>query len=123
MVAPNFFAGSSAARPNGYPTSSGRGSWRKSHFGSKNANSVQLGSTGPSEYDDTHELTDAKNLGVPRIRIADGKRASQVGNNTVPLPDIQVTKDMYIRDGNDSPHIMINDTTSEEWIMKDDSHR
>lgn len=123
MVAPNFFAGSSAARPSGYPTSSGRGSWRKSHFGSKNANSVKLGSTGPSEYDDTHELTDAKNLGVPRIRIADGRRASQVGNNTVPLPDIQVTKDMYIRDGNDSSHIMINDTTSEEWIMKDDSHR
>ncbi|KAF7577979.1 hypothetical protein PtrSN002B_011529 [Pyrenophora tritici-repentis] len=123
MVAPKLFAGSSVARSNGYPANPGGGSWRKSPFSSKNANSLKLGSTGPSDYDDTHELTDAKYQGAPRTRIVSGKRASRADIDTVPLPGIRVTQDMYIRDGNDSPRIMISDTTSEEWIMKEDSHK
>ncbi|RMZ74449.1 integral membrane [Pyrenophora seminiperda CCB06] len=122
MIAPKLFAGSSAASK-GSPANSGGSSWRKSPFGSKNTNSIRLGSDGPSEYADTYEFTDPKNPGAAHTSVAGGKRASQSDVDIMALPSIRVTKDISIRDGNISPGILTSDATSEEWIMKEDFHR
>jgi len=120
MLAPKLFAGSSAGQ-SGYPANSGGGSWQRTPFGSKNINSIKLGSGEPSEYDDTHELTDTKNAGAARTWVAGGERVSRPEN--LPEPGIRVTKDMHISSGSNSPGIMINDGNSEEWIMKEHSMR
>ncbi|KAH6851462.1 hypothetical protein BKA58DRAFT_348647 [Alternaria rosae] len=122
MMAPGIFAGPSAAR-SGNAASSGGASWRKSPFRFGNSNLFKLGAGKPSEHGEDYEFADAEHAGAARAWAAGGKGVPQASIGIVSGPDISVNRDAKLRDGYDSPGIVTNDATSEEWIMKEDSSR
>jgi len=122
MMAPGIFAGPSAAH-SGNAASSGGASWRKSPFRFGNGNRFRIGAGKPSGREEDYEFTDAKHAGSARAWAAGGKEVPQASIGTVSGSGISVNRDDKLRDGYDSPGVVTNDATSEEWIMKEDSSR
>ncbi|KAI4667564.1 uncharacterized protein J4E79_002253 [Alternaria viburni] len=77
----------------------------------------------PSGREEDYEFTDAKHAGSARAWAAGGKEVPQASIGTVSGSGISVNRDEKLRDGYDSPGVVTNDATSEEWIMKEDSSR
>lgn len=122
MMAPGIFAGSSTAH-SGNAASSGGASWRKSPFRFGNSNLFKLVAGKPSEHGEDYEFTDTEHAGAARAWAVGGKGVPQASIGTVSGPGISVNRDAKSRDGCDSPGLVTNDATSEEWIMKEESSR
>lgn len=118
MIAPKYFSRSSTTGRS-YPANSGGLSWQKSSMRTKNSHSVKLDSSGHSEYAETYEFTNTHDKAGTSTWVARGNQSSQADG--VPSTGIRVVKDMRVYHGNSTTCEATHDTTSEEWIMKEES--